>query len=130
MNEPPHHGVEHAGGLFRLRSVCAAATRFEADGVDTAIDLRVAEDISGRRAGGLAHCGSTQTEQRCVRYISCRPCTAPQLLVDGQSTGHVHRLAAHAAGLSKTAGVEIADDDAGGAEQLLECSHRIPVLNV
>ena len=121
MNEPAHHGVEHAGGLFRLRSVCAAAARFEADGVDTAIDLRVAEDISGRRAGRLAHCGSTQTEQSCVRYMSCRPCTTPQLLVDRQRARHIHRLAAHAAGLCEAAGVEIADDDAGGAEQLLEC---------
>ena len=75
-----HHGVENAGGLLSLRRVSAAAARFEADGVNAAIDLRVAEDISGGEQGVSAQ----RNGQSLRGDMSCGH--APQLLIDGQRT--------------------------------------------
>jgi hypothetical protein len=38
-----HHGVEHAGGLLRFGRVCTASASLEANGIHTAVNLRLTE---------------------------------------------------------------------------------------
>jgi hypothetical protein len=104
---PGHHGIQHARGLLRLRRVRAAAARLKSDGVDTTIDLSLAQD-----GPAIAH-------QRVLVVVTRREkAESPELFVDRHAAGDVDGLTAHAARLSQALCIEIADDDASGAKQL------------